>query len=293
MLNIIVSFGQSMVTSNKLWDNIIYYYLFPYPIIGTEHIKFTDDTVINSLTYKKVERSLDEAQMDWSPYGYIRENASKQIFYKIFPLDTERVLYDLNVQLHDTVLVYGLITSVNNYRDLVPMTFYVNLIDSVIIGQIYHKRINLGSYFIDSLSIWEQWIDSTGSMGGMLHNRDGLVGCDSYSLVCYFEDEILKFHDPTYTSCYNSTAINEKDDLTPIVTISPNPITDVSTLNVNGIEDVNSISIRFYNLLGKEVLCKYGKKRIEIYKNDISSGIYFYCLTFNHKNLKTGKIIIN
>jgi hypothetical protein len=45
--------------------------------------------------------------------------------------------------------------------------------------------------------------------------------------------------------------------------------------------------------LGKEVLCKYSEKRIEIFKNEISSGIYFYYLIFNHKNLKTGKIIIN
>ena len=277
MLNIIVSLGQSIVNSNKLWYNMIYYYTHPYPEIGTEIIKFTSDTVINSLIYKKVERTLDEAQMDWSSYGYIRENASKQIFYKFNPIDTERLLYDLNVQLHDTILVYGLSTYLGGYMGLEPMTLYVNLIDSVIIGQIYQKRINLGFYPADSLTVWEQWIDSTGSMSGILHNRG--AGLDTYILVCYFENGILKFHDTTYSSsCF---------------TISPSPITSVSTLTINGIEDINSISIRFYNLLGKEVLFKYGEKRIEIYKNDFPSGISFYCLTINHKNLRTGKIIIN
>lgn len=289
VLSIIVSFGQSIVTENKLWHNFIFFYTHPYPTLRTEIIKFTNDTVIDSLTYKKVERYMDET--GWVSYGYIREDASKKIFYKFNPLDTAWLLYDLNVQLHDTILVYGLTTYLGGYTGMVPMTLYVNLIDSMIIGEKYQKRINLGLYPEDSLSISVQWVDSTGSMGGMLHND--YVSLDTYFLLCYFEDEILKYHSPDWTSCYYPTAIQEKNDLTPIVKISPNPITSISTLTVDGIKDINSISIRFYNHLGKEVFCIYGEKRIEIYKSDFSSGIYFYCLTINHKNFKTGKIIIN
>jgi len=292
-LIISASYGQSIVTSNKLWYNIIYKYTHPYPTIGTEIIKFSYDTIINSLTYKKVERSLDESQMEWFSYGYIRENSSKQIFYKYYPLETERLLYNLNVQLHDTILVYNLRTYLGEYLEMEPMTLYVNLIDSVLIGERYQKRINLGGYPDDSLTIWSQWTDSTGSMGGMLHNRDREIILDAYSLVCYFEDGILKFHDTTYQSCYNPTDIYEKQNLIPLVTIYPNPITCASILTVTGLEDIYSLSIRFYNLLGKEVLYRDGEKRIEINKNDFPSGIYFYCLTINHKNFKAGKIIIN
>ena len=89
------NYGQSIVSTNKMWNNIIHYY-YDYYAWGTEHIKFTTDTIIDSFTYKKVERSLDENQQNWLSYGYIRENEAKQIFYKIAPADTERLLYDLN-----------------------------------------------------------------------------------------------------------------------------------------------------------------------------------------------------
>jgi hypothetical protein len=288
----IVTFSQSIVTSNRLWDNLINYYAFPPPVIGTEHIKFTLDTVINSITYKKVERSLDEVQMDWSNYGYIREDSNKQIFYKINPIDTERMLYDLNVQLYDTILVYGLITSVNNYRELLPMTFYVTNIDSVLIDQSYRKRINL-TIPEDTTFVFEQWIDSIGSTGGMLHNKYIYVGCDYYSLLCFFEDGILKFHDPNYESCYYISGVVERTTLTPTVAVFPNPISDFSILEINGIEETNSISICLYNLLGKEIYHSTGGKRMRISNNNFPPGIYFYDITFNNRVVGTGKIIIN
>ena len=294
LLEILVCFCQSIVTSNKLWYNIIWYNTHPYPEIGTEIIKFTNDTVIDSLTYKKVERSLDEGQMTWSAYGYIREKPGKQIFYKYNPLDTERLLYDLNVQLHDTILAYSVNTDMGSYQGMVPMTLYVNLIDSVLIGDIYQKRINLGGYPNDSLTIWSQWTDSTGSMEGMLHNRYDYLTIDAYDLACFFKNGILQYHDSSYASCFNPTIIQEKDCLQPVVTIYPNPLINVSMLSIYGIKKVNSISIRFYNLLGEEILNKYCEKEIEINKNDISSsGIYFYRVIINHKMLRTGKLIIN
>ncbi len=291
ILNITGCFSQSIVTSNKLWDNIIYYYMSFQ--IGTEHIKFTNDTVIDTITYKQVERSLDEAQLNWSPYGFIRENANKQVFYKVHASDTDRLLFDLNAQLHDTIHAYTLITA---YGTMTLMTapFYVNLIDSVRIGQVFRKRINLGLFPYDSLSVYERWVDSTGSLkGGMLHNYCHYVGCDSQFLVCYFEDGILKYHDPSLSSCYNATAMDEATDTAPEVTIFPNPITDVSTLNINGVKDISSISIRLYNILGREVLSRQGENRIEIDKKDIAPGAYFYRMVLNKKIMRTGKLVVN
>lgn len=271
------SFGQSIVTSNRSWYNFINYYAFPPPVTGTEHIKFTVDTLINSLSYKKVERSLDENQNDWSSYGFIRENSNKQIFYKINPQDTDRLLYDLNVQKYDTVIVYGLNTSYTN-KNLDSMRFYVYNIDSTLIGQFYRKRINL-TLPDDTTSIFEQWIDSIGSLGGILHNRYLYVGCDYYSLQCFFEDGILKYHDPNYSGCTYISEIYDNTALTPTVTISPNPVSDVSTLELNDIENYTSISISFYNLFGKEVYRGICGKRMKIFKNNFSSGMYFYSIT--------------
>lgn len=173
------------------------------------------------------------------------------------------------------------------------MTYYVKNIDSTIIGSVYHKRINLCLLWYDTTYIMEQWIDSVGSKAGILHNHNLYVGCDYYSLLCFSENGILKYQDSTYSSCYVATGINKKTEMDPTVSIFPNPINDVSILEINGINEFNSISIHFYNLIGKEVLNKSGEKRIHIYKNDISPGIYFYCITFNNKAIRNGKIIIN
>jgi len=289
MLIINLGFCQTIVTSNKLWGNLIHFYTNTF---GTEHIKFTTDTVINSITYKQVERALDENQLTWSFYGYIREDSDKKIYYKINAAGTERLLYDLNVQLHSTIFVYDLSTFYNT-KTLDSMTYYVKDIDSTIIGSTYHKRINLSLRWFDTTYIVEQWIDSVGSMAGMLHNHNLLLGNDYYSLLCFTENGILEYQDLTYSSCYVTTGLNEKTEMDPTVTIFPNPMNGFSFLDITGINDYNLISIHLYNLSGKEVLCKNGEKRIQIYKNDFSSGIYFYSVTFNNKVIKNGKIIIN
>jgi hypothetical protein len=291
LLNINFIYSQSIVSSNKLWNNIIHYY-DNYWNWGTETIKFTTDTTINSLTYKKVERSLDENQQNWSLYGYIRENQNKQVFYKISPQDTERLLYDLNVQIHDTIDVYGIYTLYNSAQ-LNSMRYYVSNIDSMLIGQTYRKRINLTIPYNATKTSLEEWIDSTGPMGGILHNQYVYGGCDYYTLLCFTEDGILKFHNPSYPSCYVLTDINDKNRIDPIVLIYPNPITDISILEIKNVENFNSISICIYDLFGKVILSKSDEIRIILNSNDLPSGIYLYNLTINKTTHKRGKIIIN
>jgi len=294
LLNFTFGFGQSIVTSDKQWDNLIHYYVFPNDVYGTEHIKFTTDTLINSVTFKKVERSLDENQVNWLPYGYIRENGIRQVYFKIYPSDTERLLYDLHLQVNDTVHVYGLITSVNSYIGLDPMTFYVDYVDSVLIGQTYRRRLNL-SIPGKSNSIWEQWVDSTGGMReGMLHNCYEYVGRDAYRLLCFFEDGQLQYHDSIYTTCYVSTSVDRKESTTSTVTVAPNPVTGVSLFTISStIDNEHSISVSFHDILGKEVFSSLGKKQFFINKKDFSLGVYLYFVTFDNKNTGIGKIIFN
>jgi hypothetical protein len=284
------SFSQSIVSTNKLWNNIIHYY-DNYWHWGTENIKFTTDTIINSLTYKKVERSLDENQQNWFSYGYIRENTNKQVFYKINAPDTERLLYDLHLQQNDSVIAYTLNT-LYPWKGLQPVMYRVVNIDSTIIGQTYRKRLNLAPASDTVDDVVEMWIDSTGSMSGMLHNFGFYCGCDYYSLLCFTENGILKYHDSNYSSCYILTGINESV-VKPTIIIYPNPMMDVPTLEINNFNEYISISISLYNLSGNEVLKSTDQKLIKIYKNNLPSGIYFYRITSNNIKLETGKIIIN
>jgi hypothetical protein len=283
-------FGQSIVTTNKQWNNFINYYNGGWPPVdGYEYIKFTTDTVINSLTYKNVKR-INENQMYWLPYGFIRENDSNQVFYKINAVDPERLLYDMNVQSHQTILVYGLGTSFN-YENLDSMRFYIRNIDSILIDQSYHRRINL-ALPEDTAHVLEQWIDSIGSMGGMLHNQYYYVGGDKFTLQCFFENGILTYHDPNYANCVYFTGTDEKTDFAPTFSVFPNPISDIAILAINGAEEKKSISVCFFNLLGKMVYQSSGADRITLSKNNFKPGIYFFTITFSKVVIGSGKIII-
>ncbi|MEI6173749.1 MAG: T9SS type A sorting domain-containing protein [Bacteroidota bacterium] len=292
LLSANLCFGQSVVTTDKLWNNFINYYAFPTPVIGNEQIKFTGDTLINSLIYKRVERSVDEAQLYWSPYGYIRENSDKQIFYKINAADPERMLYDLHVQPHQTLTVFSLTTSVNDYRNLDSITYYVLSTDSILIDQSFYKRIIL-TFPNDTTYVAEQWIDSIGSMGGILHNWSALVGCDYYSLQCFYIDGTLRYHDPAYPGCSFYTSAGEHKALSTGVTVSPNPVIDLSSMEIHDADDSRSVTVHIYNLFGAKVFTRSGQNRFMIRKSDFSPGMYFYSVTYKDKMVGQGKLIIN
>ncbi|MCX6245833.1 MAG: T9SS type A sorting domain-containing protein [Bacteroidetes bacterium] len=284
------AFGQSIVAPNRLWYNFINYYVFPPPVTGVEHLEFTADTVINSLTYKKVIRALEDSPGDWLPYGYIRENTDKQVFYKISVSDPERMLYDLNVSKHDTIYVYGLTTSYT-YKNLDSISYYVRSIDSILVDASYRKRINL-AIPEDTTFTFEQWVDSIGGLGGMLHNRSLLVGCDYYTLQCYFESTLLKYHDPDYSSCTYISQIGETRASCPVVSVSPNPVTGVSTMEISGISSYSSLTVIFYDLSGKEVCRSTGERRITISSESFPAGTYLYSVFLDKKPMTTGKIVV-
>jgi hypothetical protein len=282
--------SQTIVSSDKLWDNYIVYYAFPYPVLGTEHIRFTTDTAINGIVYKNVERSLDEAQLEWAPYGYIRENTNKQVFYMINPADTERLLYDMNLNLHDSAYIYSLVTGYYGYIGLQGRMMHVVSVDSLLVGSTWHKRLNLRLNSEDSLFFEEQWVDSIGSMEGMLHNQLGYVGCDGYTLLCYFVNGDLQYHDPDLSLCFYSTGIDKLSYSPMGMTLYPDPVRDILTIDFDNPRPMNA-NIEIFDMTGK--------KRAAIIPNDtritldvrgLPPGVYVVRYTGDHEVVQ-GKII--
>jgi len=131
-----------------------------------------------------------------------------------------------------------------------------------------------------------------GSMSGMLHNMMGL-GYDGFTLLCFKEDDILKYHNPSYTTCYLVSSVDPLSNTNDMIKIYPNPVSDVSTLTVNGINERKELYINFYNPLGQIIYTKYFIREFQIYKNEMPAGIYFYNISSKSGNLACGKIIIN
>lgn len=285
-------FSQSIVDTGKVWNNLVINE--PTGVLTTENIRFTFDIVINSITYKWVEMFFDEAQQNWSNYGYIREDANKRVYYKMLDMWPERLLYNLGLSINDSIVAYGLATN-SSMVYLDSIKYYVTSIDSILIGTSYHRQLHL-SYrmFPDSSLVeGEQWVDSVGSMSGMLHNFSPLLGNDTYHLLCYSENDILKYHNPSFTSCHVFTSVDPILNSSEIVKISPNPVADVSSLIVNGINGNEELTMDLYNSLGQKVLDKKFTRVTQIYRNQLSPGIYFYKIYFKSGKIASGKLVVN
>jgi len=78
------------------------------------------------------------------------------------------------------------------------------------------------------------------------------------------------------------------------VQIIPNPFSEQTTFKISGlIFEIGSI--RIYNVLGEvidEILLAKNKTEYIYTNNSISKGVYFYCLSADERNFKTGKLVI-
>ncbi len=288
----IISFyisGQSIVVTTNLWSNVLS--LEPSGQLFTEKIKFTTDTTINLVTYKVVERTLDKNQLNWNNYGFIREDANKRVYYKLNASGPEKLLYDLDLALNDSILAFGVNTF--NFTAFLDSTMYhVTAIDSMLIGNNYRKQLHLSGFMGGSLVEATQWIDSMGGISGILHNWNLKVGEDGYGLLCFEENGILKYHNPFYTDCYVATGIKSLCNLELTVSVNPNPITDISTVRINGMKKNTEIVVRFYNSLGENVLTKSTTNEFQLRKSELPSGIYLLTVQSMEGTFASRKIVI-
>lgn len=266
-----VVFAQSIVVSTKLWSNVIA--LEPTGKLLTEKIKFTTDTTINLLTYKLVERTLDSNQVNWTRYGFIREDSDKRVFYKSVTAGPDMLLYSLNMGLNDSVIVYG-VNTINFTVFIDSAMYHVTKIDSMQIGGNYRKQLHLSGIVGGTMMEAGQWIDSMGGMNGILHNWNLKVGDDGYNLLCFSENGIIKYQNPNpfYTDCYINTGIEKS--ATPVsIALMPNPANDKLMVEITN--NITSGNVTICNEFGKTCLRHENFKSEIIDVSGFSEGIYF------------------
>ena len=301
-LNVIPA--QTIVDTTKRWNTLIH--LQPSFTMITENIKFKGDTIIDSKDYKRVFRSTDEFQTIWKSHGFIRETNDK-VYYRMDSTQ-EYLLYDFNVGLNDTIEVYGMDGFGNGYY-MIPLRFRVSLIDSIFLGGVYRKQIHLNhvnSYDIPNMT--EVWIEGIGSKCGILHGWSGLVGGNSYELLCHSQNNTLIYQHTAYTSCY----LNTSEDLLSIGDVFDFEINDEFHITDNYkspnserfiIKDkyysINSDTI-FYNIFYNNYNSIYNPNNDLIYNFDtitklvyytnLDSSIYTYFNYLNYNTLRNQQI---
>lgn len=258
------------------------------------------DTTIGIQLYKKIYRLgyYDEYLFSQTPYtcptgcenynpqfygniyvGGLRQDipGRKVYFHSAEPGSQETVLYDFNLNVGDY-----LAESYNNEAN----TNRVSRIDSVLVGNTYHKRYWL-NYMNQQPEEYVAIIEGIGSTFGLLYNlvppfefQTELVCVKINSSPVYPNTEVI---------CSLSSVGKTEPDLT--FSLTPNPVENISLLQVNA--EFEGSKLIVFTQTGQEICTqKIINQHAEIHKKDLAPGIYFFRIMNDKGQGGTGKFVI-
>ena len=238
--------GQSLnlLNSNKLWSNLISWGTYlPNCCSQTDFIKFSGDTTIESITYKKVIQSYDSLKSNWKLIGFVREEPQSGLYFRNLD-EQEGLLYKYNLQLKDTF------TIVNTYLPLMVQSIkvFVKDIDSVEINGSYKRRYLVGK---ENIYATDTLIEDLGSTQGIMFPCCFLILYKK--LLCYYENDVLVYKNRNFERCYYNTLptnINQVESRQ--FKIYPNPVIDELTIEYSDSRDT-WFNLDLFDLSGKLV----------------------------------------
>lgn len=207
------------------------------------------DTIIDSLNYKKLYGDIvpEVGNSFYGQYfGGLREDtANKKIFFWALFSPEEVVLFDYNLDSGD--VAPG--TYLHNESD----TMIVISVDSILIGNEFHKRFNLST----SNGYPASLIEGVGWSGGLiLEEMSSLIGWEViYNLKCFKVNNVLEYEDSSYTypPCDLPVGFEEGDDPEQNSVIGPNPVLVGSYLYFN-LKDYSNNKFRIFDIRGKKLV---------------------------------------
>jgi len=211
--------------------------------------------------------------------GYIREDATKKVYFKSSVNEQERLLYDFSLNVNDTL---NYIIGDSLWSDTCKL--FLNNIDSLFVGNKYIKQY----HFIPINALSEDtWIEGVGSLKGILYPEQCLTGLYS-ELLCFSENDTLKYINTTYNTCYiDPVGINKKNNY------------DIKLLNYNNSIEIQlfeykeSYLFKMYGVLGNVVISisSNQSQKILLDNYNIKQGLYLYTLSTNENIIKRNKLI--
>ena len=262
-------------------------------------LSLNGDTVIGTYTYSKIYRLgyFAEYLFAQSPYtcpagcqnydpqfygsyyvGGLRQDipARKVYFHPSEAGAQDTLLYDFNLNVGDY-----LAESYNNH----VATNQVSEIDSVLVGNEYHKRFWLN--YPNAQENYAAIIEGIGSTYGLLYNlvppfefRNELV-CVKIGLL------------PVYSNGEMACSLSEIKETEQNLTFSlvPNPVEDISVLRVD--PEFEGAKLIVFTETGKDIhRQQIVNQAVEIRKRDFQAGIYFFRIVNEKGQRGTGKFVI-
>ncbi len=270
----ICAFGQDyypLIQEHNTWNVISVAGFIFDTTYSTITYKLTGDTIINAKTYKKLYASEEEQAVNWSLWGFMREDTDKKVWIRWHQDEEEFLAYDFSIDVGDSVLV-----GVDN-----PEYLHVDSISEVVINQNPRKKfwlsaVNYPTYYK------EIWIEGIGSSKGVCWSGSVLVVGGWYRLLCMHENETLIYSNPNYESCYLITDINEIENLS--LKIFPNPATTQTWLQLPENRALSKVQLELYSPTGR--LLHKTKPSSNFHKIDVAhlpKGMYLVRVWDGHR----------
>lgn len=257
------------------------------------------DTTINNKLYHKLYHSIDTLFTEDKLCGGIREENKRIYFYPIDSIEypgqltypstkTEFVLYDFSLSVGDSIDSDTFRLSIADY----PGFLKVVKIDSILIGNEYRKAIHFGRTTSSRAIPNATWIEGVGNIKGLLFETGEECDCGISSwLTCFFEENVNLYHVGTKDCFYYLNPTGARINQNPKeLTIRPNPISSSAIVEFDGNNYFKLKLVNLYGVAFHEYNIK-GMSSIEIYKENLPSGIYLVLVEDNQKNVCTTKLI--
>jgi hypothetical protein len=241
------------------------------------------DTVIGPDIYHKVyvpfsiknDQCLQTIETDGRRYtGAYRQDTSAKTVYYVADGDTsEKLLYNFNLHVGDTVSTYCNIPSIISEED------------SVFINGNYRKRWKMN--FLNGPNYIIEGIGFTGGPFSPLCNWEPVATV----LVCCTQDNVILFQDSLYTTtpglCDVINAVRPVIK-NPEVNVYPNPFHDYATLELSNFP----ATLEIYNLPGIKVSDQeIISNQTIIQTNHLENGFYFYIVKNSSGETSSGKFV--
>jgi len=258
----------------------------------------TGDTSIFGLIYHKLQNSGGSFWIDPSQYchfdsligtyskysGAFREDTIlKRIFYIPYYATTERLLYNFNLNIGDSINNTFNYDSINtNYNS------YVMTVDSVMVGNEYRRRLGIGNSM--AFPNYVYLIEGIGSTYGLIEPIAPHFEWGS-ELLCFKENNVPLYPDTNY-NCDLVLNIQNYFEKMPVLSIFPNPFNTTTEILFD--RQYKTIDIEIFNTIGKlmEKLKYSDCRKIKVDIITLTDGLYFARLTLNNNFTTIKKLVI-
>jgi len=270
----LISFSQILVRENIIWSSVIFEGPESLPFY-THHTKFEGDTMIQSVSYKKIYRSNNEMANNWSLWcEFIREKDGKVFVYN-GGLGNEYLYYDFNLSEGDSFYIYWQ----HPPED-----------DPFIVDSIRAKEIHGKSYKHWFLSWWEHkevWVEKIGSFNDILLPI-GLLGGAVEKLLCVTETGELIYQNEQYNTCFmKSNEVSVFEQAQQLLKVLP--VTGEELLLQLSPGDVGNFSL--YTPNGKRILkCLLTAPETTLCAP--GTGLYLYRFVSEKGGVQSGKVVV-